>query len=757
MKYLMPRVYRDLLDDAKVLYDKAVETLNKKNIKNRSDTVNMFLSVLKDLFSVAGQVKLSSKLAIKEEPPRGFPSSDHYNSFIDALVSDVNSVYKQSSGIDISANRQYNYMKAYTKAYDDIILKIGNAVNDVGMISMKGDSKKTMLYRNEFNSKSSGDTLISADINPSAGVLRLASSETSDPLVLDNIENVTQNVRLERVDKNPYYGKYFGTISGGGDDIIVPEVKSDNWKETPIVNLFDDERDKTHWEAEFTMREDTLTHNVPGFGARWFMRASGCDEKLGRMDTTGRIYSYAKGMLVYQNDATSSDFFRNDSGDIIRNMYTTITIDLKVPQNINTLSIKKYLISEDTICGKHQIFVNNIEMWDGASLTNNSTNRWDSIPQFSGRYTNTTSTTKPARVYKADGSTTGQRSRITSGLRNMPQYDNTDSTPSTIGSIKTEATPTVINSSNASSWSSMDSWTFPNRLVKSIRITLYTDSPYKIRYTMTRHEVLTSNWVERKFGGVDKSWLIYQHSADTISKPVALSTKVESKTQKDIISKNIVIGAAAIGGLPAISLLIDYIIVKEVWKIAVDKLFKDSSKVDTTIRETVNGGTRVHNIDPVNSDLYRWSIELSDISASGEKYMDSGSFTSDIYGKDLPKKIDRISLFSNHNYNGGDILYYIVPDGGFPIRIQPMEETDEVHEGTNTDVPKILYVNSGIPDDDKDDGRWGEGAYIYLPNNTFRVMIVIKRKEEDEGSTPEISSYVVKIKYKDEGGEFIAS
>jgi hypothetical protein len=58
MKYLMPRVYRGMLDRAKSLYDEAVVIMGRKKIVTRGAESMSFLKVLSNLFSSAGQVKL---------------------------------------------------------------------------------------------------------------------------------------------------------------------------------------------------------------------------------------------------------------------------------------------------------------------------------------------------------------------------------------------------------------------------------------------------------------------------------------------------------------------------------------------------------------------------------------------------------------------------------------------------------------------------------------------------------------------------
>jgi hypothetical protein len=243
-------------------------------------------------------------------------------------------------------------------------------------------------------------------------------------------------------------------------------------------------------------------------------------------------------------------------------------------------------------------------------------------------------------------------------------------------------------------------WTFPTRTgITGIMFELFTEYPYPIRYTITKHEKKTKSgfiWTNQ----VDCSWLFIQHCVGTYD-PVTGN-----------IVASLVPGSTVTGSIPE---------------------------------------NRKFNIDPISSDMYRWSIEISDVSATGSKYSDSGTYTSQMY--ESPEPISQISLFANHSYNGGNITYSIKPDGAEPTPIQPMEE-----QYADSNIPKILYVNSSTTEEDRRNGKWGDGAYIDTGKgmNRFQVVINIVRGAS-ESVTPVIDGYVVKVKFADKGGDINAS
>lgn len=151
-----------------------------------------------------------------------------------------------------------------------------------------------------------------------------------------------------------------------------------------------------------------------------------------------------------------------------------------------------------------------------------------------------------------------------------------------------------------------------------------------------------------------------------------------------------------------------------------------------------------------DSDMYRWSIGISDISATTSIYDTEGELISTVYTIDYP--IDNITLYTNHEFNGGSIEYYIIPDGGSPYRINPWEDKDIKLENGRF-IPKTLYVNSEIPKDRRDSSTWGEYAYIDTPTPLygFRLRALLIRGDNPNRS-PFIRDYKIRVTPKDIGG-----
>ena len=744
MKYLMPRVYKGLLKEAAQLFKRAEEYLAEKDIKKSSDMTMAFLKLLENLFAKAGVVKISNKLALKEDEPRGYPSSTHYNEFVDAVETDIESVYSQSYDVDVSRKTFYNYMKANIKSYESLIQKIGSAVSDIGMISMRGDTKKWTYFREEFNSPIG----TAANTKISQGRLKLGSSTTNDILVLDNIKNVTSSCIIDGAPGMlPYYGKKYGLLDPTTDDSVRISIASNNWMETTLSNLFDDPtaNPDSFWEAEYVFREDTISAAKDNYGALEILRGAGeiktsKESKLSNIEGSKEIYIYKNGYLIYQLPSQQSSFFRGADGEIIpRKMIATLTIELKDPQVMNSISITRKSLYDSGVDTKHTIYVGKIETSDGGS--------YQPIPQFADKSNN----------YIVTASTT----KSTTGLTGNPPTDTVDGLSLRQKSLiyKAEAIargdyvaaavseqlfPDQLNVSS-SKYGADDVWTFPTRFgVRSIRITLFVDQPYQLRYAMERYKVLVSTQWERWFGGADTHWIFLQPTANN-----AKSSMVQTAGKATGASKNQVgpvgVSNKELAVMTASTLLGPWVALATV---GVNALlhFGKRVKIDTTPTSKIT-------LDPVQSDLYRWSVELSDISATGEDYANNGTYTSPIY--ESPKPIDRISLFSSHSYNSGNIRYFIEPIGSSrQYAIQPMEEEGEVYEDDQSDVPKILYV--GVASEEQDTWNWGRGAYIDTPFTSFRVIIAVERGS-DKNRSPEVESYAIKIKYKDEGGKVVVN
>jgi len=234
---------------------------------------------------------------------------------------------------------------------------------------------------------------------------------------------------------------------------------------------------------------------------------------------------------------------------------------------------------------------------------------------------------------------------------------------------------------------------FPiERNVKAIRFNLYTDEPYKIRYSMCRWKFLSS----RKYGifgpkGVRWGFIQIQN-----------------------------------GKIP------------------------DAKKASEMIGDTDSSATyRVHtqgNIE--DSDLYRWCIAISDVSAVEPNYYDVGQFVSKEIT--IPVPIGRIMLYTSEQLNGGDIEYYILTISGDTYRISPWEHIDEIKDDKY--IPKIIYVNSDLQVERREQSKWGANAYIDTngPMTSFRLMVFIKRGTDIQ-STPKLYDYKLRIIPKDIG------
>jgi hypothetical protein len=701
MKYLMPRVYRGMLDRAKSLYDEAVVIMGRKKIVTRGAESMSFLKVLSNLFSSAGQVKLGEGMAIKEDPPRSYPLSQRYNEFIASLDTDITSVYNQVSDMDRAVKSYHNYSQAYKGTYNNIISSIDSKVKDIGMLSTRGNTNKFHIFRSDFTNTSS--TYIST--SSTEGILRLSASATDDFMRVDNIESMTQNASIGgrsvvNAIGTPYYGKRFGVIDSTSDDAMRKE-STGNWQESALVNLLDTDAVGTYWEVEYTQRMDTLTNIKPNYGARYFI-SKGMGIQPSSINLTidspnGTNYTLPGAIVMYQSTCRPYSFFYNGNEPVPQRLSATISVNLKKPASINTISIVKKLVVESDIQGaKHEVLVSSVETWDGAT--------WSKVPQFTTNYNYivTAATTKTA---------TGRRGSeyqpsVATRSRLLARRSGT-STPTSNPTAMVEAAPTILPNTAISNASPSTTWSFPTREgVLGIRVVLYTDYGYPIRYTMTKHKAETETgffWQNR----VEGSWVFLQYSADIMGK----------------VNKE---------GAP--------IYVSSVYQRGLGQ-----KKVDPVIYEN-----RTYNVDPMFSDLYRWSIELSDITATGSAYGEGGTYISQVYESPIP--IDTISLFSNHSYNNGGIVYSIKLESGDMYRIQPMEEHEEEDNGVL--VPKILYINSLVPEGDRSSGNTGFTSYIDIgrPVRKFQVVINITRPPEVGSITPEVYDYTVKVRYKDEGG-----
>jgi hypothetical protein len=740
LKYIMPRVYKNLLDGTKKLYDDAIDVMNKKKIVTRSNTSMIFREILKTLFSKAGNLSLSNKMAIKDSSPRPYPSSSHYNKFVNALDTDIRSTFSQTTDMENAIKSYSNYTEAYKLTYNNLVTLISGLVEDIGMISTKGDSKKFHNFKDNFEQgTTTGASTDNTIVDTIATNLTLSPSETDDVLRIDNIEDVAYLISMDgKKSDTTYYGKKYATLDGKSDDAMRVEVRGSNWTGDSIVNIFDidGEGSSTFWEAEIVQRLDTLSTTSRKYTGPWSVLVDPTNVHMKNED--GHTISYDYGHMVYQLPYQSMDFFYDSNGEAIQHiMAANITTKLKKPSTISSITLTRKPAMEDDIRGvKHEVYVRNIKTWDG--------NTWSPIQQFSTDYNylaspNTTTTN------------TNVSSRSTSSiLQEMISKDGITSSNliSTINAAKQQSlnnTGNKISSIPTASKSSV--WTFPTRTgVLGVMFDLYTDYPYPIRYTMTQHKVATRTklWVI----GLGKvwSWLFFQHNADT-SAPIPI---VEDKSTWDKVKdaagnsvKPIVSGRVVGIVSPIIGSLIGFYGALK----GLATLFGvDKDDIDTSIEPS-----RMHNVDPIVSDMFRWSIEISDVSATGNKYSEDGTYTSQIY--ESPEPISQISLFANHSYNGGNITYSIKPDGANSTNIQPMEE-----QYADSNIPKILYINSSTTEEDRRNGKWGDGAYIDTgtPMTRFQVVINIERGAS-ENVTPVIDGYVVKVKFADKGGDINAS
>ena len=772
----MPRIYNNLLNEAKKLYENAVEIMNKKNIVRRSDTSMMFLELLKTLFSKAGVLALNEKMAIKETSPRPYPSSSHYNTFVDALDSDVRSTFTQTSDIELATKSYTNYAEAYKLTYNNIVGTISGMVNDIGMLSMKGDSKKFHNFKDTFEkglvvgSKAEGTI-----VDVPASNLTLAPSETDDVLHMDNIDKVEYDARMgSRTGMSnlgePFYGKKYGVLDDTSDDAMRPAIKASNWKDNTIANIFDADTDAapaTFWEVEVTHRYDTIhtiTKNRKKLGPRSLLGAARVNsEGLGSEGPDlARVIFFKIGAIVYQLDAKREDFFFDTNSEPApHRMGASITAYLKAPATISRIMLTRKPVMETDVRGvTHEVNVSTIDTWDGS--------KWESIPQFSTDYnyiitpnttktnngTESTSRNTPSGSDRAasrsrmasrgtnassdtgDTGGTGGSGGTSDGITRTGGFNSggtasrarsSSSTSATSSSSANTPTNTTDNKNQIPEFAKSSIWTFPTRLgVTGIRFGLYTEYPYQIRYSMTQHQSTKTSIFKKTIG-----WYFIQHAAGLQIKSETKNSDGSNKVLKVIDS------IAKVAFAP-------YAIIK-----GVASLLSSDTKVDWTISPE-----RTHNLDPSDSDMFRWSIELSDVSATGNKYGGGGTYTSGVY--ESPEPISQISIFTNHAYNGGNIEYYIKPDGMEPVKVQPMEEQAVAYDEGN--VPKILYINSSELAENRKTGKWGEGAYIdtVSPMTRFQVVINITRSPL-ESSTPVVDGYVVKVKFADKGGDISAS
>lgn len=796
MKYSYPRIDTSLLKKAANIFNQGIIEYKARGLKKESDLVEAIFKIMNRFFSQFRTPSLSKNMRVKSDPPRTAALSSEYNKFIRALSTDLYGSYSDQKDIDKAINLHFNYAQANRLGFDNTIKQVNEVVTDFAVVSQSTDTRD-VWFKDSFNtdsrvdSKYTGYSTSPGIVNIVDGVFELSASDSADVLTPDNIEDI-DDAHISIDDgfeySAPYRGRRYGVISEDSSSDEQPRPDTDksgsSWTSRSVRNLVDPDEVDSSWEVEVTAREgmSDRDYNKTNAGPYFFLHDSGEPDKISLLENNSVVYKYSKGYLCYFDRAYESTFFRNTNGKPVNRLVSAqLVITLKEPQYISSIRMTRKPVNSKTVDGQdHIIYVSNIETRN-ITDTLGTTSDWVPIPSFNQLETYRTSnnTTKKAtgwwtktkvtsilstaqaerndlikvgvtptgrgtRVTEEVSIASGQRARIRNrgtatntvqdekpnSLYRGAEYNKPTTTEPTIWDYAVTPTPSYegaqshyhisdILKPSDSQFSRASSWKFPTRLVKSIRILLYTDMPYLIRYSMGKYTI----------GDKEKTSSTFVQYGE-IDNPSSVNTGIEDQSSR---LKAIV--TAMINNIASV-----YKINLTDSRLAGAKIFNAKPEVHTIISKD-------------DSDVYRWSIGLSDISASTSLYGNEGELVSTIYNIDNP--VDRIVLYTNHELNGGSIEYYIIPEGGSPYRINPWEEKDiKLVDGRF--IPKMLYVNSEIPQDRRDKTRWGNYAYIDTPTPLygFRVRAILTRGG-DPNRCPFIRDYKVRVVPKDIGGNVV--
>lgn len=798
MKYSLPQINFSLLRKAEEFFNKGVAIFKERTLKTESDLLESIFGTLCSFFSTIGRPVLSRKMRVKEDSPRPAPLSAKYNKFVDALETDLTGLYGDQTTVDGLVTTHYNYAQSNRDTLDNLRKDVAERLTDFGVMSQTVDSRD-IWYKESFNNSEGVDGKLSTgSIDASRGIYTVRWGEGEDIFVPGNIGDIVEDIAYDKrefFNSQSFPGREYGIISDADEDVMSDETPRLNvtdptlpWTSRSIAAVVDPDGGDTSWEVEITARRDMSGHNTAtsSEGPCYFLRDAGEKGTVSKDGRRGIMYKYDKGHLVYHAGSYGSSFFYGQTQAKKHLFSVSLDIILIVPKRIHSITIARKLEPVITEVGSpHTIYVTDIRTTDGNAPL-------EAIPAFaqsplrktsdrsvttragvgnversqrsaSGRTVTRSGTVAPQQTPSAVTTMGGIRSgaavvtgstlaypeepssnkpaRLRRGISNMRLYDPNSTTRaasegSTAANIRrgSATDSNIYMTPSSSSFSTDDSWTFPTRLVKTVRITLATDAPYKIRYTMGRYGVVHDPLIGHK----TKMWTFVQYSAkDLAMESVDMEVGVDLRNRGGWWS--------AMAAFPLVAFWNPLAIFSAALAFLAN-LFGTSVKYDSFPHA-------LHTLaDRARSDLYRWSIGISDISATSKLYEDSSVMVSKTYVS--PEPIDRIVLYSNHELSGGSVEYYIIAaDEQQSVRIQPWEELDVRYTGTNRYIPKMLYVNSEMPEDRRAKTRWGSAAYIDTasPLHMFRVKAVLVRGADVE-STPFIEDYKVRVIPKKIGG-----
>ena len=695
MKYSLPKVNMSLLRRAEEYFTSGLNEFKQRMLKKDTGIIETVFAILNNFFSTIGNISLTRKLLLKEEPPRTSPLSSHYNSFIRCLRSDLTTSFDDHNEIEKAATYHYNYAQANRNMLDGLMKEVYQTLTDFSIISQTSQSIDTW-YKDSFNtadkvdSKYEGYTLTPGVVDIREGVFKLPFSESEDIITTDSVNYIGDATVRDPgfVYSDIYYGREFGIVSEGATDEAprpdTTDKESLTWHDMTISNIVDKDEVDTWWEVEVTAREDMSGKDFDRTddGPYFFLKDAGETDSVAIFNKNSKIYKYRNGYMCYAyNSYEHSFFYDSDGTPVKRLLVSAIELELKEARTINSISIRRKADTSKTIGGnENSIKVSSIQIMEDGS------DEWVSVPGFD-----------KVTSYRTDISTVKNTSRVTNN-----RLYRTASSGGTIGTVASGNEPslsTLVPSD--SNMSDASRWNFSPVKARRIKIVMYTDEPHKIRYSMARRKILV-----KSITGTDVHWCFIQYAADRYVKGESGKTGIGN-----------IIGTILLGVIG--------------WLVTFTK---------TTLEDTIHA---VHTLtNRTNSDMYRWSIALSDISATYSIFEEAGELVSIPYLSPYP--IDRIILHANHQANGGRIEYYILPDGGIPVRIQPWEEPDDRFTDGRY-IPKIIYINSDLPDDRRDKTRYGTHAYIDVGGNVnkFRLVARLYRGDNVE-TTPVIEDYKIR-------------
>jgi len=759
MKFTLPKVDLSIARKARAYLDQAMAVFNERFIKTEGSALAVVFETLNKFFSTAGSISLRYDMAIKEGNPRPGPSSSHYNRFINATRTDLEGAFDDHASLERAMTLHYNYAQANRLSLEGSLREVNERLTDLSV--MTDVDSRDIWYRETFSTDERVDGNASTGrVNKELGVFELGTSNSANVLLPGNIQNLIVLPGWPEATfrySKPYHGRQYGIIpdldsSVAPDELPRPDNvavgdKSLPWTETALFNMVDPAGPDTFWEVELTAREDMSGHNsdLSSRGPCFFLRDSGEHGTVHSNGEGSNSYKYDNGHLVYSSRSYQASKFKNADGSYRKHLFSaSITFILSSPVSIDSISITRKVAKPYTVSHNlHAIYVTDIELAgpggafesipvfrnlpgittkDGTVINRNQidTPNQQLLDVLTGKLTVSSKVAgREAEVKQRPTSV-----RTVAGERgDSPTITRVRTASSTSTSVPAVVQPGGSNTMTPSSskYSTADSWTFSMvEGVKMIRITLATNEPYLVRYSMGRYRVTYNPIV----GPKKTNWIFAQYSAEDL-------TASQLDMDKDIVGKWKLWWPA---------------LVRPIILGALHYLF-GSTKKDETVHQ-------IHTLDKRDdSDLYRWSIGVAHVAAGSSDYNEDGLMVSTDWLSAQP--IDRIMLYTRHDLSDGDISYYIIPEGGQAVRIQPYEERD-MRLDNGRYIPKILYVNSPLPADRREKTQWGQAAYIDTeqPLRKFRVQAILTRGSKVK-STPRIDEYRVRVVPKKLGGPII--